>query len=993
MRITKILFLVLGSVLFVGLGASQSTAITDFSPNDGFQQHHDENISFVISTEANTDTVLELYIDGSLNQTFQPINGATSLFNYTINPSPKDIGDITYDAVLYEDGGDGTIFSDPSQRTLTVLGDASQLTTFNYNSPSDGEQFFSDINRERDITLETSIATPKGGNVEFYVDNTLVNEDNNIPESFSTTSTHTETISDGSHEFYAKYVGDDGTSTQLSPISFDVLNYAERSSISLETPADGEVFDNSAFLTYNISAGPDGTVNLVVDGTVRETYDYTASNVNSYSSTLTDLNEGSHSWYVEYVGDDGSSTQTETRNFNINAPPSIDSISVDNNNPVVNEDIDISLSFSDDLGLQLYQLNVKNPSGTEVASTSGIISGTSDTAQENNLFQPSVQGTYNITVTAFDADGGQNTSSNTFSVSTESSPVFNPDSPENNDVIQTPLGQDTVDIDFTGNINSDFSGDKSIIIDGGQRNSRTLSSGGDTYNFTETVSKGSHTYTVEAFSSSSGITYSSGTRNFDVVDQDQTPPISFNNWTFSGFQDQGSATVKITADDGAGVGVSNLSYRVNSGTLQTVQSNDTTITLNNEGNNTLEFYGVDENGNQESINTDYIAFEKQNNITVDIDTNVSTIKTGETVLFNASNSSDSDGTITGYSWDLDNDGVFGDSTGALASKSFSNIGTSKVVVNISSSSGFFKTASETINVQNRIPNASFSFSTDDLQINADASESSDPDGNIVNYQWDWTNDLSFDDSGQIADHNYSSDGNYNVKLTVTDDNGDIDTEIKTVSVSQGGSGGQPPSFGGGGGSSDDEIDTTTVFFNSEAQPTETVTVPINQQVERDLFITNTVRRNLSVDVSKGNSNVCDLIQVEKSFVNGEFGESGEYQLPQATENFGTLEVSVSTSLKINSPIREEIEENNLRELSCEFDTDSSYGQAEDLEIKLEFNDSLISQILNLLQSSVFEIPLANFSSGDPEVQDTIEVKIWMMLAALLVVLNLYLIRK
>ena len=47
---------------------------------------------------------------------------------------------------------------------------------------------------------------------------------------------------------------------------------------------------------------------------------------------------------------------------------------------------------------------------------------------------------------------------------------------------------------------------------------------------------------------------------------------------------------------------------------------------------------------------------------------------GETVQFNAAASSDPDGTITRYEWDLDNDGQFDDATGITASRTFTSAG-------------------------------------------------------------------------------------------------------------------------------------------------------------------------------------------------------------------------------------------------------------------------------------------------------------------------------
>jgi parallel beta-helix repeat protein len=90
---------------------------------------------------------------------------------------------------------------------------------------------------------------------------------------------------------------------------------------------------------------------------------------------------------------------------------------------------------------------------------------------------------------------------------------------------------------------------------------------------------------------------------------------------------------------------------------------------------------------------------------------------------------------------------------------------------------------------NEIPNADangpYSGQTN-IEIEFDGSGSSDPDGSIVGYRWDWTNDGSYD-TGWLTKsktkHTYSSDGVYTVKLQIKDNNGATDTDISKVTIS------------------------------------------------------------------------------------------------------------------------------------------------------------------------------------------------------------------
>ncbi|MCH9695215.1 MAG: PKD domain-containing protein [Gammaproteobacteria bacterium] len=62
----------------------------------------------------------------------------------------------------------------------------------------------------------------------------------------------------------------------------------------------------------------------------------------------------------------------------------------------------------------------------------------------------------------------------------------------------------------------------------------------------------------------------------------------------------------------------------------------------------------------------------------------------------------------------------------------------------------------------------------------DAGQSSDPDGSIVLYEWDFDNDGMTDATGPAATFSFSTAGDYPVSLTVTDDGGLSDTQTSVV---------------------------------------------------------------------------------------------------------------------------------------------------------------------------------------------------------------------
>jgi PKD repeat protein len=82
------------------------------------------------------------------------------------------------------------------------------------------------------------------------------------------------------------------------------------------------------------------------------------------------------------------------------------------------------------------------------------------------------------------------------------------------------------------------------------------------------------------------------------------------------------------------------------------------------------------------------------------------------------------------------------------------------------------------------PVASFTYSPDKPIVNEtvtfNASASYDPDGTIVSYDWDF--DDNTNGTGSITTHNYTTEGTYNVTLTVTDDDSLTNTTWKLVTV-------------------------------------------------------------------------------------------------------------------------------------------------------------------------------------------------------------------
>ena len=82
---------------------------------------------------------------------------------------------------------------------------------------------------------------------------------------------------------------------------------------------------------------------------------------------------------------------------------------------------------------------------------------------------------------------------------------------------------------------------------------------------------------------------------------------------------------------------------------------------------------------------------------------------------------------------------------------------------------------------NRAPVAAFDYTVDGLDVSFDAGDSSDPDGRIATYAWDFGDGAT--GTGLTTTHSYAAPGGKTVTLTVTDDRGATGSGTQTVEIS------------------------------------------------------------------------------------------------------------------------------------------------------------------------------------------------------------------
>jgi PKD domain len=164
-----------------------------------------------------------------------------------------------------------------------------------------------------------------------------------------------------------------------------------------------------------------------------------------------------------------------------------------------------------------------------------------------------------------------------------------------------------------------------------------------------------------------------------------------------------------------------------------------------------------------------------------------TAQIGQTVNFDGSASTDSDGTIAAYEWDRDGNGSFetvetvamgGD---ALTSLSYAAPASVNVRLRVRDNEGALSAAvTQTVTVNNALPTASFTATPNPALINqpitfdgAGSNDNGDPGGEITAHQWDFDYDgttFNVNATGASVQHSYPDPGPRIVALRVRDNN-------------------------------------------------------------------------------------------------------------------------------------------------------------------------------------------------------------------------------
>ncbi|MFY0607672.1 MAG: DUF5060 domain-containing protein [Cyclobacteriaceae bacterium] len=182
---------------------------------------------------------------------------------------------------------------------------------------------------------------------------------------------------------------------------------------------------------------------------------------------------------------------------------------------------------------------------------------------------------------------------------------------------------------------------------------------------------------------------------------------------------------------------------------------------------------------------------------------------------------------------------------------------------------------------NQDPEATFTADvlegTAPLKVNFNASESTDPDGTIESYAWDFGDGIT--GAGKEITHTFESRGSFEVQLLILDDKGGFDRHTKTIKVASAGSCGSPLTissvdFDKGGFYIDNYTGTNLLAI----QPNETTGAPVTATASAT-FTGESCNYNLIFHgVGESDGEAAFKIYIDDL-------EVGAYNIPLSTQNW------------------------------------------------------------------------------------------------------------
>ena len=155
---------------------------------------------------------------------------------------------------------------------------------------------------------------------------------------------------------------------------------------------------------------------------------------------------------------------------------------------------------------------------------------------------------------------------------------------------------------------------------------------------------------------------------------------------------------------------------------------------------------------------------------------------GRAITLDASGSTDSDGSITLYEWDIDNDGTYDySSSSATRSHTYDQQGTYTINLRVTDNLGATNESTATATISDTSPTAEFTGSPASGTVPLTVNFTGDSTGydQTLSYEWDFDNDKTIDSTIKNPSYTYNTAGIYTVRLTVTDSDGSANALSRT----------------------------------------------------------------------------------------------------------------------------------------------------------------------------------------------------------------------
>lgn len=443
------------------------------------------------------------------------------------------------------------------------------------------------------------------------------------------------------------------------------------------------------------------------------------------------------------------------------------------------------------------------------AQTYTLLTDFANTGQtsSSSIYLPLSPGTYYFAITAYDSLGNESPYS-----SEASATVVDTVAPVITGVYSSGAGQTTVTISWA----TDEASDSQVAYG-------TTTAYGKTSALDSTLST-SHTRTLSGLTHSTKYYYKAMSRDAAGNLGESTGSPDFYNFTTASSSDNTAPIISNILASNATASTVNISWltdeastsEVEYGTSQSYGSttSDATLVTNHSvtltGLSSSTTYNFRVNSSDSSGNISRSAnrtLRLSNTAPVigSFYTSATRTQPGYTLVFYAE-ASDPDGIVSNYEWDFDGDGVYDSETGSTASAShaYSSAGTYSARVRVTDNSGGAVVSSavtiyaetSTTNQAPTILSFTASPSSGTAPLAVTFSVSTDEDGYLTYYEWDFDGNGTFDatTTSSPTAYTYETAGTYSARVRVTDDFNATAASETTVTVTA-------PESGGGGSSS------------------------------------------------------------------------------------------------------------------------------------------------------------------------------------------------